>query len=154
MFEKAVGTRMTHVPYKGAGPARVDLLAGRVDFFFVNYLAVKGDVAAGKVRPLAVASPVRTAALPNVPTMAEAGFPTVELDTWFGLVAPAGVEPQVVQKLRDMFTRAARSPEIVEQLAGQGFTVKTNSPDEFSALIKSEIAKMATAIRQAGAVPH
>jgi tripartite-type tricarboxylate transporter receptor subunit TctC len=152
MFEKAVGTAMTHVPYKGAGPARVDLLAGRVDFFFVNYLAVKGDVLAGKIRPLAVASLSRTAALPNVPTMAEAGFPGVELDTWFGLVAPTGTAPPLVRRLHEMFARAVSSPEVTETLADQGFTVRTGPPEEFSAYIRSEITKMAVVIKQAGAV--
>jgi tripartite-type tricarboxylate transporter receptor subunit TctC len=151
MFAKAAGVPMTHIPYRSGADARSDLLTGRVDFLFNNYAAFRGDVEAGTIKALAIADDVRLPIAPTVPTMAEAGFPTVELKTWFGLVGPAGIPPDVVQKLHRMFASVVDSPDTKEKLAQQGFNAHSSTPDEFAAQIKRDIAKFAILVREAGA---
>jgi tripartite-type tricarboxylate transporter receptor subunit TctC len=153
MLSKAIGAPLVHVPYKGGGAVRADILKGRVDMLFNNYASYHADVEAGSVRPLAVAAGERIRNAPNVPTMAEAGFPGVELETWFGLFAPAGTDPQIVQTLHRIFSRAVGSPDIVEVMTGQGFTVKTGTSAQFAAQIKEDIQRMAVLIKEAGALP-
>jgi tripartite-type tricarboxylate transporter receptor subunit TctC len=154
LLAKAIGAPLVHVPYKGGGAVRADILKGRVDMLFNNYASYHADVEAGSVRPLAVAAGERLRNAPNVPTMAEAGFPGVELETWFGLFAPAGTDPQIVQTLHRIFTRAVGSPDITEVMTGQGFTVKTGTSAQFAALIKEDIQRMAVLIKEAGALPN
>ena len=153
MLAKAIGTPLVHVPYKGGGAVRADLLKGRVDMLFNNYASYHADVEAGNVRPLAVAAGERLRNAPNIPTMAEAGFPGVDLETWFGLFAPAGTDPQIVQTLHRIFTGAVASPDIAEVMTGQGFTVKTGTSAQFASQIKEDIQRMAVLIKGAGALP-
>ena len=139
MLKRRTGAPMVHVPYRGAGPAAVDLAAGRVDFFFVAFASVRSFLQAGKVRVLAVTSEKRLPAQPDVPTMAEAGFPGIALDAWFGLVAPAGTPDAVIGKLHGAFSQAVRDPEIVKTLIDQGAEAAApNTPAEFAAFIASE----------------
>lgn len=151
MFSSRVGLPMVHVPYKGAAPATVDLIAGRADFFFTSYASVGPYVKEGKLRALAIASPSRLKRYPDIPTMAESGFPEVEYDTWFGLVAPAGTPDPVVKILNDEFTKAVRSPELVKRLAEEGLEVTTTTPAEFTDLIVRDIAKLRKIIKESGA---
>ena len=122
MLKARTGAPMVHVPYRGAGPAGVDLAAGRVDFFFVAYASIVSLMQAGKVRAIAVTAQQRMPVLPEVPTTAEAGFAGLALDAWFGLVAPAGTPDAAIGKLFTAFTQATRSPEIVKAISDQGAT--------------------------------
>jgi tripartite-type tricarboxylate transporter receptor subunit TctC len=150
MLKTRTGTNMVHVPYRGAGPAALDLAAGRVDFFFISYSSVLPFLQAGKVRALAVTSPRRLPVTPDVPTMAEAGFGGIELDAWFGLVAPAATPDAVVDKLNAAFVQAVHDPGVTKQIADQGAEPVTNTPAEFSAFIASEIERIGKVVRSAG----
>ena len=151
MLKRRTGAPMVHVPYRGAGPAAVDLAAGRVDFFFVAFASVRSFLQAGKVRVLAVTSEKRLPAQPDVPTMAEAGFPGIALDAWFGLVAPAGTPDAVIGKLHGAFSQAVRDPEIVKTLIDQGAEAAApNTPAEFAAFIASETEKLGRIVQAVG----
>ena len=121
-----------HVPYRGAGPAVQDLVAGNVDFLFSSYVSAIGQVQAGKLRVLGWTATKRSPALPDVPTMAEAGYPGVELEIWQGIVAPLGTPPAIVSKLNEEFVKAAQSPDVVEKVAAQAVDMtrpaRRNSP--------------------------
>jgi tripartite-type tricarboxylate transporter receptor subunit TctC len=147
MLAQAAGAEMTHIPYKGGGPARTDLLAGRVDLLFTNYLGVKNFIDDGKLRVLGVSATRRMSSAPQIPTMGETGYPGVDLDVWFGIMAPAGVKPEVVQKLRDMFVAAVTSPEVTAFAGEQGIDVQTSTPEEFAAILKADIARMAEVVK-------
>jgi tripartite-type tricarboxylate transporter receptor subunit TctC len=150
MLATVSGAHMVHVPYRGAAPALTDLVAGRVDFYFVSYASVLGFMAEGKLRALAVASASRLKALPDVPTMAEAGYPDVKLDAQFGLLAPAKTPEPMVQKLHDAFARAATDPDLVARMAEQGVEIVTNSPAEFGALIAAATGRVDRVLKAAG----
>ena len=150
MFGRHVGTTMVHIPYRGAGPASLDVATGRLDFLFVSYASILPFYQAGKVRILAVSSTKRLKALPQVPTMAEAGFPGFEMDTWFGLLAPAGTPAPVVGKLHAAFAQAVRAPEVVKQMEDQGAEAVTDTPREFAAFIASESDRFGAIVRSLG----
>jgi len=142
MLKAKSGAPMQHVSYKGAAPAIVDLLAGRLDFLFVSYASVSAQVKEGKLRLLGMSSTGRLKAVPDVPTMAEAGFPGVELDFWFGLVAPAGTPEPVVARLNEEFAKAVRHPDIVRRLSEQGLQMTASTPAQFAALIAADTARL------------
>ena len=142
---------MVHIPYRGAGPAALDLATGRVDFFFVSYSSVLSFLQAGKVRVLAVTSPKRLPVLPDVPTMREVGFAGIELDAWFGLVAPAGTPDAVIGKLNTAFVQAVRDPEIVKQVRDQGAEAVATTPAEFAAFIAAETERFGKIVKAVGA---
>jgi tripartite-type tricarboxylate transporter receptor subunit TctC len=152
MFKAKTGANFVHIPYRGAGPAALDLAAGRVDFFFVSYSSILPFLQAGKVRPLAVTSPKRLPALPDVPTMRELGFGDMELDAWFGLVAPAGTPDAVIAKLNAAFVQAIRDPDVVKQIVAQGAepAAIATTPDDFAAFIASEAERFGKIIRSVG----
>jgi tripartite-type tricarboxylate transporter receptor subunit TctC len=141
---------MVHIPYRGAGPAALDLATGRVDFFFVSYSSALSFLQAGKIRPLAVTSPKRMPTLPDAPTMREAGYAGIELDAWFGLVAPAGTPDAVVGKLNAAFVQAVRDPEVGKQMAEQGAEPAGSTPEEFAGFIASEIDRFGKIVRTVG----
>jgi tripartite-type tricarboxylate transporter receptor subunit TctC len=150
MLKARTGANMVHIPYRGAGPAALDLATGRVDFFFVSYSSVLSFLQAGKVRVLAVTSPKRLPALPDTPTMREIGFPGIELDAWFGLVAPAGTPDAVIDKLNAAFVQAVKDPDIIRQIVEQGAEPAGNTPAEFAAFIASETERFGKIVRAAG----
>ena len=151
MLKARTGAPMVHVPYRGAGPAGVDLAAGRVDFFFVAYASIVSLMQAGKVRPIAVTAQKRMPVLPDVPTTAEAGFAGLALDAWFGLVAPAGTPDAAIGKLHTAFTQATRSAEIVKAISDQGATALASaSPEEFAQFMVSETDKFGKVVREVG----
>jgi tripartite-type tricarboxylate transporter receptor subunit TctC len=149
LFQHRAGIAMTHVPYKGAGPAVTDLMAGNVDCYFGNSQAVGGLVTGGRLRPLAVTSPQRLASFPNVPTVAESGYPGFESATWSGLVAPAGTPAAIVEKLNAAAAKALASPAMRKQLAGEGSTPLGGTPAQFAAFLKGENSKWGAAVREA-----
>jgi tripartite-type tricarboxylate transporter receptor subunit TctC len=150
MLKMRTGANMVHIPYRGAGPAAVDLAAGRVDFFFVSFSSVQAFLQAGKVRALAVTSTKRLPVMPETPTMAEAGFGGIEIDTWFGLVAPAGTPDPVIAKLNVAFVKAMRDPEVVKQITEQGAEALATTPAEFAAFIASQTEQYGKIVRSVG----
>jgi tripartite-type tricarboxylate transporter receptor subunit TctC len=149
MLRIRTGLKLEHVPYKGSAPALQDVLAGRIDLFFDAVITSAPHVKAGKLRALAAASTRRLAILPQVPTMAEAGYPGIELDFWFALFAPAGTPPQVLARLHDAFTSALRAPEMA-RFTEQGLDIVTSSPEELAALIARDTARLGKVVRDAG----
>ncbi|HUQ24096.1 MAG TPA: tripartite tricarboxylate transporter substrate binding protein [Burkholderiales bacterium] len=151
MFRARTAIPLNHVPYKGSAPAVQDILAGRVDLFFDALITSGPHVKDGKLRALAVASPQRVPLFPDVPTMAEAGFPNVELIVWFGLFAPAGTPQPVVRRLHEEFVKAMRNPDVSERLTGQGLDVFTLPTSEaFAQLIAADSVKHGRIVRDAG----
>jgi tripartite-type tricarboxylate transporter receptor subunit TctC len=150
LFQRRAGIKMAHVPYKGAGPAVTDLMGGSVDCFFGNTQAVGGLVTGGKLRPIAVTSPKRLANFPDVPTVAEQGYPGFDAATWSGLVAPAGTPKAIVDKLNAEATKALSNPEMKAKLQEDGSTPLGGSPKEFAEFIKAENVKWGNAVRDAG----
>ncbi len=141
---------LDHIPYKGSAPALLDVAAGRVDFFFDAIVTAAPLARDGRLRVLAVASPIRTAQFPNVRTMAEAGFPGVELDATFGFVVPAGTPPAVVRKLNEEIVRALREPALNRMLVDGGLRVIASSPEEFAAAIQSQRDRLAAVVKESG----
>ena len=150
MFRLKSGVPMVHVPYRGAGPAVQDLVAGNVDFLFSSYVSAIGQVEAGKLRLLGWTATKRSPTLPDVPTMAEAGFPGVELEIWQGIVAPAGTPAAIARKLNEEFVKAAQSPDVVSKIAAQGVEMTTSTPEEFAKLIGADVDRLGKIIREAG----
>jgi tripartite-type tricarboxylate transporter receptor subunit TctC len=148
LFKQLSGIDMTHVPYKGAGPAVSDLLAGQVPLMFVDISAVLAHIRAGKLRALAVTSRERTPLL-DVPTMGEQGVPDFDVNAWFGLVAPAGTPREIVLRLNAETARALRSGPAFERLQALGLTPAPGTPEEFRELIRSELARWAKIVRGA-----
>lgn len=140
----------THVPYRGAGPAVSDLAAGNIDLLFSSYVSAIGQVQAGKLRVLGWTSTKRSPAIPDIPTMAEAGFPGTELEIWQGIVAPLGTPEPIVRKLNEEFVKAAKSPEVVSKVAAQAVEMSTLSPADFAKLIASDLDALGKVVRNAG----
>ena len=150
MLALASGAPMVHVPYRGAAPALTDLMAGRVDLYFVSYASITSFVESGQLRVLGVASPHRLKAIPDVPTMAETGFPTVMFNASFGVTAPARTPEPVIHKLNEAFVAAASDPQFIRRMNEQGVEIVTNSPAEFKALIASEVDQLDKVLEAAG----
>jgi tripartite-type tricarboxylate transporter receptor subunit TctC len=150
MLRLKSGAPFTHVPYRGAGTAVSDLAAGNVDLLFSSYVSAIGQVQAGKLRVLGWTATKRAPAIPDVPTMAEAGFPGTELEIWHGIVAPAGTPEAIVRKLNEEFVKAAKSPDVLSKVAPQAVEMSTLSPAEFAKLIATDIDVLGKVIRDAG----
>jgi tripartite-type tricarboxylate transporter receptor subunit TctC len=150
MFRLRSGAPLVHVPYRGAGPAVVDLAAGNVDLLFSSYVSAISQVQAGKLRILGWTSTKRSKALPDVPTMAEAGYPGTELEVWQGIVAPLGTPPAILKKLNAEFIKAAHAPEVVRKVAEQAVEMYTTTPDEMGKLIASDFDRLGKVVREAG----
>lgn len=140
---------MTHVPYKGAGPAVTGLLGGEIDVAIVDLLNVLPHVAGGKIKVLAVASPSRAPQLPDVPTTKEAGLPNLLMDTSYGIVAPLGVPAEVLGKFRDAVVGAVQSADLKEQMVRQGVVPMTSTPQEYKAAVQAESDKWKRVITSA-----
>jgi tripartite-type tricarboxylate transporter receptor subunit TctC len=151
LFQKTAGVKFTHVPYKGASQALTDLIGGQVQLYASSVPTLLGQIKNGKIRPIAVTSAQRVKDLPQVPTIAESGFKGFEAVTWFGFVGPAGIPQPVVAKLNTEINKALQSPELNQRLSEQGATVMGGSPEQFAALIKSDIARWAPIIKESGA---
>jgi tripartite-type tricarboxylate transporter receptor subunit TctC len=150
LFKSKAHVDMQHVPYRGAAPVITDLLGGRISMFFGNVTAVLPQVQDGKLRGLAVTSLKRIAAAPDLPTLAESGFPGFDATASFGLVAPAGTPPAIIDKLHRETVRILALPDVRKRFAELGSEVIGNSPAEFSAVIKAEIPQWAKLIKEAG----
>lgn len=151
LFAKASDAPLLHVPYRGAAPAVIDLVAGRVDMMFVGVLPSKAHMEAGKLRALAVTARSRMKQVPDAPTMAEAGYPDVNTDwVWFGLMAPAKIPAAEVKRLNEIFVKAVQSPDVIAKLAAQGITTESSTPEAFAARIKADTDKFTPLIKAAG----
>jgi tripartite-type tricarboxylate transporter receptor subunit TctC len=150
-FKVAQQLEIVHVPYKGAAPAIIDLVAGRIDLMFLNIGSAKGQIQGGKLRGLAVSGAQRAATLPEVPTFREAGFPLPQLDpgTWWGVIAPVGLPPDIAQKLNAAMQAALNDPALRERLAALNVDPTPSSSADFANLIKSETKKWAEVVKRA-----
>jgi tripartite-type tricarboxylate transporter receptor subunit TctC len=152
LFKSMGGVYMTHFPYSGSGPALLGLLGGDMDVMFDNLPSSMPHIKAGKLKALAVTSSQRSAALPDVPTVEEAaGLKGFEASSWFGLLAPAGTPPDVINRVQQETAKALNLPSIKERLLAQGAIPSGNSPAEFAKLIDSEIKKWGPVVRTSGA---
>lgn len=142
---------VVHIPYAGAAPAQLGLLAGQTDFMFDNLASAAPQIRAGKLRALAVTTAQRATTMPDVPTMAESGLPGFDVSTWFGVFAPAGTPGPVVGRLNESFTAALRTPELRERLGRMGAEPAPMSAEQFAQLVRSELAKYEKIVRFSGA---
>ena len=149
LFDSMTGIKMGHVPYKGSGPALVDLLGGRVDVYFPPLPSALPHVKAGRLRALGVTGARRSAPAPDVPTMAEQGIAGYEAASWYGLVAPPGTPDAVVRRLHEAVRKALATPGVAEKLAAQGVDVIGSSPAEFDEKIRSDITKWRRVFKEA-----
>jgi tripartite-type tricarboxylate transporter receptor subunit TctC len=152
LFKSMSGTFMLHIPYRGSGPALLDMVSGNMDVMFDNLPSSMPQIKAGKLKALAVTSAQRSAALPDVPTLEEAGgLKGFDATSWFGLLAPAGTPPDVVNRLQQEVAKALGTPAIKERLLAQGAIPSGNTPQEFARFIDSEIRKWAVVVKASGA---
>jgi tripartite-type tricarboxylate transporter receptor subunit TctC len=150
-FKKMAQIDIVHIPYKGATPAILDVIAGQVSFYFTSPIAAQPYVQAGRLRQIAVTSAKRFPPLPQVPSIAEAGYKDIDIVSWWGLLAPAGVPADIVGRLHAATTKVLSSPEMRDRLASQGAVAVPESPQEFAAYIKAEIANWAKIVSASGA---
>ena len=141
LFKSVAGVQMVHVPYKGNAEALADLMSGRVQVLFSGLPPVMAQVQAGKVRVLAIAGPSRAASLPDVPTVAEAGLPGAEVLVWYGLLAPAGTPREVIARLNAEVVKAMARAEIRARFLEAGSDPASSTPEEFSRMIRADLAK-------------
>jgi tripartite-type tricarboxylate transporter receptor subunit TctC len=154
LFKTMTGSFMTHIPYRGSGPALLDLVGGNADVMFDNLPSSMQQIKGGKLKALAVTSSKRSPALPDVPTVEEAGGPMLkgyEASSWFGLLAPAGTPPEIVNRIQQEVAKALGTAAIKEKLLAQGAIPSGNSPAEFAKFIDSEHAKWAKVVKASGA---
>ena len=154
LFKAMTGSYMVHFPYRGSGPALMDMVGGNMDVMFDNLPSAMQQIKAGKLTALAVTSAERSAALPDVPTVEQAGGPALkgfEASSWFGLLAPAGTPPDIVNAIQREVAKAIASPAVKEKLLAQGAIPSGNTPQEFAKLIDSELKKWAPVVKASGA---
>lgn len=144
---------LVHVPYKGSGPALVDLLSGQANLMFGGMIATLAQVRSGRLKAVAVSSAKRSPTIPELPTIAESGYPGYEAATWYGVLAPAGTPAPIVRKLNAEISRILKLPEVRERMTGVGAEPVGSTPEEFAAYIKSEVAKWAKVIKESGVRP-
>ena len=150
LLNVAAGINLGDVPYKGNEEALADLLAGRLEMNFQGIPSIISQIRAGKIRTIAVTSQKRSAVVPDVPTVAEAGFPDATASVWFGLLAPAGTPRPVVDKLSQSVVTVMKSQDVIDALAKGGSEAVSSTPDEFARLIREEVATWAKVIKQRG----
>jgi len=154
LLRAMTGLDIVHVPYRGAAPAMADLIGGQIPAVFDAIGSIAPAVRAGQLRMLAVTSPQRSPAMPEVPTMAEAGVPGYEATSWFGFSGPAGLSPAVLERLSLGLRRAMEEPVVTQRLADLGFVRRDYSPAEYQAFVRAELAKWADVVRRAGIQPE
>ena len=151
LLAKRANIKLVHVPYRGIAPAVTDTVAGRMDMLFAGYLSSGSHVEAGRLRLLAIAGSKRHPRLPDLPTMAEAGYPDVQMDQWFGLFAPAKTPAPIVQKLNTEFVAALQSAEVRDKVLPQVFSVMATTPDELGAIVVRDIVRLGQVVKDSGA---
>jgi tripartite-type tricarboxylate transporter receptor subunit TctC len=151
LFKARTGTYIVHIPYKGTAASLTAVIAGEVHFSFANVPAILGHVRSGRLRALAVLAPKRSDLMPDVPTMKEAGVDGVEVPVWYALLAPAATPREIVKTLGDATVRAARSPDSRQKLVDQGAEPVGSTPEEFTKLLREEVARWAEVVKLSGA---
>jgi tripartite-type tricarboxylate transporter receptor subunit TctC len=151
MFKHMLGLDITHVPYKGSGPAVTDLIGGQVNLMFDNIPSAISHVRAGKLRALATTGPARAAAMPELPTMIESGVPGYESTAWFGLTMPAGTPKEIIARMNADGQKAARSPEFVKRMTELGYEIVGGTPERMAEMIKDEIRRWGPIVKASGA---
>lgn len=149
MFNTMAGTKLVHVPYKGSAPALTDLLGGQIELMFDVIVSSLPQVTDGKLRALAVTGDKRSASAPDVPTVSESGLPGYNVVTWYGLMAPAGTPPAVIDFLNKEIVRALHTPSVQQRLTSLGADLVASSPQEFAAYLKEESAKWGEVVKRA-----
>jgi tripartite-type tricarboxylate transporter receptor subunit TctC len=150
LMASIAGVKLTAVPYKGDAPAMADAISGQVSMTLPTVLAATPHIKSGKLRPLAVTTKARVAALPDVPTMQEAGVPGYESVSWGGIMAPAGTPPAIINKLHAEFARILKLPDVAERMEALGSTIVGSGPAEFAAFLQAEIRKWDGVAKKAG----
>jgi tripartite-type tricarboxylate transporter receptor subunit TctC len=154
LFKTMTGTFMVHIPYRGSGPALIDLMGGQMDLMFDNLPSSMPHIKSGRLKALAVTSAVRSTALPDLPTVEEAGGAPLkgyEASSWFGLLAPAGTPADIVNRVQAETAKALATPAMKERLQSQGAIPSGNTPAEFARLIDAETRKWARVVKASGA---
>ena len=151
LFDALAGVQMMHVPYKGSAPLLTDVLAGRVDMTFDSYTVYEEHIRSGRARALAVTSRTRLSALPDIPTLAEAGLAGYDVSNWLGVMAPAQTPKAVIDTLNAALVRAMATPELRKQLTQLGIEPASSSPQKFAQLLRAEIPKWRDIVKQSGA---
>jgi tripartite-type tricarboxylate transporter receptor subunit TctC len=151
MFRAAAGVDVVHVPYKGAAPAFVDLVAGQITLIFSGVISATPFIKSGKLRALAVTSAKRVEPVMDLPTLKEAGGPDIHASLWNGLLAPARTPPAIVERLHREIAAAVRAPDYISRIRSSGGTPVSNTPDDFAKLIKTDLARYAKAVKDSGA---
>jgi tripartite-type tricarboxylate transporter receptor subunit TctC len=154
LFAIKAGIKIVHVPYKGMGPALVDVFSSQVQLFMAGIVSVQSHVKSGRLRALAITSKKHSPLMPEVPTVAESVIPNFDVLGWYGVFAPARTPRPIVTRLHDEIVKILRTPEFNERLSAEGAELGGNSPEEFGAYIKSEIAKWTDIIRLSGTTPE
>ena len=150
MFAKAANLKLVHVPYKGSGPARTDLIAGHISFMFDNIGSSLASARSGQLRALAVTGAKRTPSAPELPTMAEAGIEGVVIDTWYAIYAPAGTPASIVQKLNTEIVRVLKLPQVIAKFKTMGLDIVAGTSSELASRMKSDVGRYAKTIADAG----
>ncbi len=150
-FKIAAGAKMTHVPYKGNVPAMTDVLGGQVSMLFSTIPPVLGQIRSGRLRALATTGAQRSPVLPAVPTMVEGGLPSFVLVNWWGVLAPAGTPPDIVNRINGELVKSLQLPDVRERIAAEGGEPSPTTPEQFARFIVAEIAKWAPLVRASGA---
>lgn len=151
LFKVMTGVQMEHIPYKGSAPALTDMMGGQVQVMFDNMPSAINHVKSGKLKALAVTTATRSPAMPDLPTIDEAGVKGFEAASWFGLLAPAGTPKEIVAKIQADVVKAMKTTDLTEKMAQQGAAAVGNTPDEFAAYIKAELAKWEKVVKASGA---
>ena len=153
MLQNTTKSDMVHVPYRGGGPATLDLIAGRLDFMIFNPSGIIPNVQSGQLRLLAVTSNSRFPSLPDIPTMAEVGYPQVDLDGWFGVAGPAGLPDPIVKALHGKLASVLKAPDLNAKLQEQGWVIDPIAPDAFRDLIKRDIMRLGPLLKDSKLEP-
>jgi tripartite-type tricarboxylate transporter receptor subunit TctC len=153
MFKAQTGTELLDVPYRGSGPAVLDLCAGRITMMFDATPSLLPNITAGKLRPIAAASSQRHRLLPDVPTFAELGYPKVDIALWYGIVVPSGTPAPIVQRLNAEIAKIVDMPDVRKNLTEQGADLQGGSREDFAAFMRNESARWSAVVKQANIKP-
>ena len=151
MFKHLVGLDITHIPYKGSGPAMIDLMGGQVDMMFDNIPSAITHVRSGKLRAMATTGPKRAGSFPDLPTMIEAGVSGFESTAWFGIAVPVGTPRDIIARLNAEGQKAIKSPEFVKRITDLGYEIIGGTPEQMGAMIQDEVRRWGPIVKASGA---
>ena len=154
MFKNLTGTEVQHIPYRGSGPAVIDLIAGRITMMFDATPSLLPNITAGKLRPIAAASPQRHRLLPDVPSFAELGYPGMDIALWYGVVVPGGTPAPIVQRLNAELAKIVEMPDVRKNLTEQGADLQGGSTEDFATFMRNEFARWGAVVTRAGIKPE